>query len=186
MLVDFGLSIDKKELAVFRGVYEALNQCVDRDSEEDIGSSRSASFGGTNGYMSPEQSSGDLGSLSEKTDIFSLGAVLFFLLTGKEYSEKLSEEENWRFVGNAKNPPTDLISICSKCVARKKEDRYQTAEPMQFVSSLGGPRVLLPTQDVPAGSASLATNQHPTRGCTHLHALLTTTVGSSSLGVHRS
>ena len=128
MLVDFGLSIDKKELAVFRGVCEVLDQCVDRDSQEDSGSSRSASFGGTTGYMSPEQSSGDLGSLSEKTDIFSLGAVLFFLLTGRDYSEKLSEVENWRFVGNGKNPPIDLISICSKCVARKKEDRYQTAE----------------------------------------------------------
>ena len=128
MLVDFGLSRDTKELAVLRVVSEALDQCVDRDLQAVGDFGNSASLGGTHGYMSPEQSSGDLASLSEKTDIFSLGAVLFFLITGKEYSENLCEEENWRCGEEQNNLPIDLVAICSKCVSTKTEDRYRTAE----------------------------------------------------------
>jgi serine/threonine protein kinase len=128
MLVDFGLSRDTQELAVLRVLSEALNQGVDQDLKVESGFGKPASFGGTPGYMSPEQSSGDLASLSEKTDIFSLGAVLFFLITGKDYNGNLCEEENWRCGEEQNNLPIDLVAICSKCVSIKAEDRYRTAE----------------------------------------------------------
>jgi serine/threonine protein kinase len=85
-------------------------------------------------YMAPEQAAGHV-QLDQRSDVYSLGAVLYFLLTGqppypgenlKKVVLRLMQEEA-RFP-RASPVPRGLRGICLKCLKKKPEHRYQTAK----------------------------------------------------------
>lgn len=90
-------------------------------------------FAGSPLYMSPEQAKGNL-DIDIRSDIYSLGAVGYFLVTGRPPFEGKSP---WRVMlahaRNPVNPPSDLRSdlpkeleaVLLKCLAKRPEDRYQ-------------------------------------------------------------
>jgi eukaryotic-like serine/threonine-protein kinase len=88
---------------------------------------------GTPAYMSPEQARGDLTHVSPRSDIYSLGATLYCLLTGKPPYEGedvgaiLNAAQAGRFPRpSAIDPSLDkaLEAVCSKAMALGPEDRY--------------------------------------------------------------
>lgn len=94
---------------------------------------------GTAAYMSPEQASGRGKSVGPTTDVFSLGAMLYQLLTGHPPLVGETELETILRVQNDDPiPPTrirprlpkDLETICLKCLEKEPERRYITAEEL--------------------------------------------------------
>ncbi len=87
---------------------------------------------GTPAYMSPEQAVGDLDRLEPRSDVYSLGATLYCLLTGKAPFEG-DVGEVLRKVARGDFPPPRQVdpsidpaleAVCLKAMATKPEDRF--------------------------------------------------------------
>jgi serine/threonine-protein kinase len=91
---------------------------------------------GTLPYMSPEQAAGNLGDLGPSSDIFSLGTMLYVLLTGKKPFAATEKDVLLAQVcrgvfdppGLAKpHTPPALDAICRKAMAFDPKNRYASA-----------------------------------------------------------
>jgi eukaryotic-like serine/threonine-protein kinase len=90
---------------------------------------------GTPGYMAPEQSQGLMDLVNERTDIYGLGAILYFLLTGHPPNPAVPHDRSPGPVPGAKMPaapgiPRALQAIYQKAMAPTPEDRYRTAQEL--------------------------------------------------------
>ena len=100
---------------------------------------------GTPYYMSPEQITGK--KVDGRSDIFSLGTMMFQLLTGEVPFKGNSPAELMHKILNEPHPNPQqinprilkpLVTILNKAMAKKVEDRYQTAGQMaQHLRTLG-------------------------------------------------
>ena len=92
---------------------------------------------GTPLYMSPEQASGRVRDIGPAADIYSLGAILYALLTGRppfvsdnpvEVILRVLENEPTAPRQIRHDIPRDLECICLKCLEKRPGDRYASAE----------------------------------------------------------
>ena len=94
---------------------------------------------GTPSYMSPEQATGESDSVGPAGDIYSLGSILYELLTGRPPFRGTSVIQTLNMVVNQVPPPPrllnpgipqDLANICLKCLQKLPADRYASAEDL--------------------------------------------------------
>ena len=93
---------------------------------------------GTPGYMAPEMTTGDNGTLSERSDVYLLGAILHEIVTGelRHVGDSLfqvlySAYESKPFKYGA-DVPRELADIIGRATARDPADRFQSAEELRL------------------------------------------------------
>ena len=99
---------------------------------------------GTPGYMAPEQAQGDPERIGPRTDLYSLGVVLYAMLTGRLPFQGSALTVLLKLIDETPPPPSSLRPdldpaldrIVVKAMSRQPEDRYQSAQ--EFIDALDG------------------------------------------------
>ncbi len=107
-----------------------------KDTEQDSGLSRSGDVMGTPAYMPPEQAEGRLDEVGPRSDVYSLGAILYEMLTRRppfvgenavQVMKALVLEDPVWPRRLAPSVPRDLETICLKCLEKRPDRRYVSA-----------------------------------------------------------
>ena len=89
---------------------------------------------GTPAYMSPEQSQGLIDQIDSRSDVYSLGAILYFLTTGRPPVDTSEQGAPGEDSGSRRprqlNPtlPRAVEAICLKAMSDRRVDRYGGAD----------------------------------------------------------
>jgi eukaryotic-like serine/threonine-protein kinase len=135
-VMDWGIA---KIISVDDEVFDDLTQKVDSTGDDDTGDTKPGQLLGTPAYMSPEQANGQNDIIDHRSDLFSLGLILFELVTLRrayikdEQGEVLEKAKLAKLAEPVRYPrqpniPKQLIAIIKKATRLDPDDRYATVD----------------------------------------------------------
>ncbi|MEZ6094111.1 MAG: serine/threonine-protein kinase [Pirellulaceae bacterium] len=145
-----GLSAAHRQGLVHRDIKPAnilLENDLNRAMITDFGLARAADdaamtqtgwLAGTPHYMSPEQSRGE--DIDARSDLFSLGSVMYFMATGREPFRGETPLAILRRIGESKplsahlinsDIPRGLSAVIDRCLEKKPRDRFDSANDVE-------------------------------------------------------
>jgi serine/threonine-protein kinase len=136
LVVDWGLA---KRLYKFVASEDTGQTTFDPDPEDASAMTVSGMVVGTPAYMSPEQAEGRQDLMEPTSDVYSLGATLYEMLTGRTPFEGKRVPDVLLAVRTGRFPPPRdvdasvdpaLEAVCLKAMAHAPEDRYANARAM--------------------------------------------------------
>lgn len=108
-------------------------------TDVDSGLTATGQVMGTPSYMPPEQAAGNMDRVGPLADVYSLGGILYFLLTGHapfeganvlETLKQVTEQDPVSPRQHNKAIDADLATICLKCLQKETHDRYRSASEL--------------------------------------------------------
>ena len=135
LVVDWGLAkmVDRPEVAAGETTLRRLS------SASGSGHTLPGAVIGTPAYMSPEQAAGRLDQVGPQSDVYSLGATLYYLQCGQapfvkedlaSILVKVQQNDFPRPRSLAAHVPPALEAVCLKAMSLKPADRYQSARAL--------------------------------------------------------
>jgi eukaryotic-like serine/threonine-protein kinase len=160
--------------------------------EENIG--KGPKHAGTPAYMSPEQARGEGHRVDGRSDVFSLGIVLYELLSGRtpfrgdtlaELFEQVTSYEARPLRQYDERLPKELERICNKAMAKRANDRYSSAHDMaEDLRHFLTEQTIIQSGASPGGKNSVASELQASKNVST--SLGSVAASSSSLGIGSS
>ena len=140
LIMDWGLAKDLNDPS-YVDPFNNIDVPKDKAKDESFVMTQVGEITGTPAYMSPEQSLGMMKNMDERSDVFSLGIILYELVTGENpfletYEDsfrkiftalKFKEVDAPAYTASKKKVPIELQAIILKCLEKLPKDRYQNA-----------------------------------------------------------
>jgi Tol biopolymer transport system component len=180
-LLDFGIA-KLAERAREQGPHGLLDDTVTPTS----GATRTGSILGSPGYMSPEQVRGE--TLDPRTDLFSLGAVIYEMLSGRRAFPGATLVES----GNAilhddpqplpPEVPPSVAEVVHRCLEKEPARRFQSASDLGFALDL----LRSPTGSIRPSVPTPVRRGRPARAILLAMAAIAGVAGAFVAGRHRT
>ncbi len=132
LVMDWGIA------AVIKGPDSEIKPIASDSAHSELTTSHGTILG-TAAYMSPEQAGGEIEQVDVRSDIYSLGAVLYFMLNAKEpragnsadaYQQGQTGESLVALRRTEPGIPKSLNAICLKAMAFRPSGRYQSCSEL--------------------------------------------------------
>jgi WD40 repeat protein len=123
-------------LMTMAGVAKVADFGLAKCGDEDLEPTRSGTILGSPCYIAPEQAAGQVRDIGPAADVYSLGAILYEMLTGNppfrsstalETLQRVRTDEPTRPTRSNPGIPRDLETICLKCLEKLPVRRYGSA-----------------------------------------------------------